>query len=170
MKLINPEKQKRTKFEKTVAVGGVVDAFISLGLVYTAVQAGTQLYRRAFQLLGDSAELHLTDATLVFTNKEQQRSFVFSEVERVEVFYYDGERQGIEMKYDFPTLMFHIADEVLTVQTLASKTEGRTFLKKLYDTGISIREYMNDTRSYLLRKPLYKEVQELKAKYGPDFW
>lgn len=170
LKLVDPVKRKATKLEKTIRTAGFVDAIISLGIIYSVTEAGFQISKSAQQYLNPYGKLQLTDKELILSNDDEHQVIPFENIDHLEFYFYDGNNVNLEDKYAGTSLLIFTGTDKFACQTKAGKRICRKMLDVFYQHGVNLKEYKNDSRSYRLKTMMYAEIEELKEKYGPDFW
>ena len=169
LKLINPKDEKFTTVEKAIAAGGVVDAFVTLGVLYTLVEIGQNVYRLVKRYFTDYGRLQLTENTITLVADDESRIVTLSDLDRLELYYYDSNSIGFGEKFKFSTVVLYLDEEYILCQTEAGKSTCKDLLRHLYTRKVNVKEYLNDSRSFELRIPKYKEIQELKARFDPPW-
>lgn len=96
-------------------------------------------------------------------------SLPLADLDRLELYYYDANSNGFGEKFKFSTVILYLDEEYVLCQTLEGKRACKEFLRGLYTQKVNVKEYLNDSRSFELRIPKYKEIQELKARFDPPW-
>ncbi|MEZ4994827.1 MAG: hypothetical protein R2824_30700 [Saprospiraceae bacterium] len=103
--------------------------------------------------------------------EEGKRIYQLNRTGSLVISYHKLKYENSTAEYDFflSTISFIYDQQEVKLFFLTSKKSYLKLCSALYQDGIVFKEYFSRRRVFLGRTPKYKEIQQLKAKYGFDW-
>ncbi|MDF1698093.1 MAG: hypothetical protein P1U56_19755 [Saprospiraceae bacterium] len=167
-KIINPEKEKPgliKRFGKHTSIDGCFLPFVFIGILYVSIKKLFGLSQH--EKKGNYITFNQVD--LSYTQGALEQKINYSDMENLEL-HFNSEDFIDDSDYkEYSKIQFTSGGVQSLFHITGNKIKARSSCKKLYENRINFKEFRNGKRVFLGKSKKYKEIQELKKKYGIEW-